>query len=158
MKKLFWAPGYIIIAIIYFFPTEWGKNRDVARGGRWWKYMDSLAPIISIALYIAIAIAIAIKVSTPEVKSTSAPNQSEQSSYKPKESYVQPPSQESYHQETSIINNETPPTATLPIEKQDPTYQVVESNSEQPEEQKVMSVDKKVDAPAENNIQHIPGH
>ena len=52
MRKFIWAPGYIFIALLYFFPTEIGKSRNVSRGGRWWKYKDRIAPIISILFYL----------------------------------------------------------------------------------------------------------
>lgn len=54
MKKLLWLPGFVIIAIMYFLPTEWGKQRNVTRGGRWWAYKDNIAPVISILIYILI--------------------------------------------------------------------------------------------------------
>ncbi len=56
MKKILWLPGLIIIAVIYFFPNEWGNKKNVIRGSRWWAYKDTLAPIISIFLYLLFGI------------------------------------------------------------------------------------------------------
>ena len=58
MKKLLWAPGYIIIAMLYFFPIEWGKRRNVAKSSRWWKYKDNLAPFISAVFYFYILLSL----------------------------------------------------------------------------------------------------
>lgn len=64
MKKYLWLPGLIIIAIMYFFPTEWGKQRNVSRGGRWWAHREAIAPIISILIYLLIGILILISLTT----------------------------------------------------------------------------------------------
>lgn len=56
MKYLLFLPGYIFIWVLYFFPVEWGKKRNVARGGRWFKYQDVFAPVVSILFYLLIII------------------------------------------------------------------------------------------------------
>jgi len=44
-------PGYIMLALIYFFPTEWGKSRNTTMGGRMWRFKGCFAPILSIIFY-----------------------------------------------------------------------------------------------------------
>lgn len=56
MIKLFWLPGYIVIAMMYFLPIESGKKRNVSRSARWWNHKNKMAPIISICIYLALAI------------------------------------------------------------------------------------------------------
>lgn len=79
MKKLLWLPGYIFIGFLYFFPSEWGKNKNVTRGTRWWNHKDTIAPIISIIFYILIFLIIAMVIfhkDTPtENTSVSQPSQ-----------------------------------------------------------------------------------
>jgi hypothetical protein len=58
MKKILWAPGYIIISCMFFFPTESGKDRNVARSRRWWEHRHEIAPLISMAFYAAILFSI----------------------------------------------------------------------------------------------------
>jgi len=55
VRYIVWLPGYAVIAIAYFLPTEWGKNRSVARSGRWWTHRDQLAPVFSVAIYVITA-------------------------------------------------------------------------------------------------------
>jgi len=51
-RYFLWWPGYLYIAITYFFTHEWGRKRSVAKTGRRWKYKDQLAPIVSIPIYL----------------------------------------------------------------------------------------------------------
>jgi len=44
-------PGYIMLAFIYFFPTEWGKSRNTTMGARMWQFKGCFAPILSIIFY-----------------------------------------------------------------------------------------------------------
>lgn len=48
-------PGYVFLACFFFFPTEWGKNRNVALSGRQWRYRKWFAPIHSIWIYALMA-------------------------------------------------------------------------------------------------------
>ena len=52
IKYIVWLPGYAILSLIYFFPTEWGHSRNVSRTGRFWEYRNFFAPAISIAIYL----------------------------------------------------------------------------------------------------------
>ena len=52
LKKILFFPGYLIIAIIYFLPTETGLGRNTIIGSRWWINREIIAPILSICLYI----------------------------------------------------------------------------------------------------------
>ena len=45
-----WAPGYIVLWLGFFFPTESGKNRNVAKTGRSWRNRHIMAPIYTIGL------------------------------------------------------------------------------------------------------------
>lgn len=54
IRKLFSFPGLIVIAILYFMPVEYGKQRNTVRGARWWKYKDEVSLIISIIIYLSI--------------------------------------------------------------------------------------------------------
>ena len=49
--RLFCAPGTIFISVKYFFPTEWGKDRNVAKSGRDYHNVGVMAPIYSIVFY-----------------------------------------------------------------------------------------------------------
>jgi hypothetical protein len=51
IQYILWAPGYIILALSFFIPTEWGKGRNVSKSGRQWKSRNIFAPIYSIAIY-----------------------------------------------------------------------------------------------------------
>lgn len=76
MRKILWAPGYLFIALMYFFPTEWGKKRNVAASGRWWRYQDALAPIISLAFYIFLAFKILLPDTAPHNAQAASENNS----------------------------------------------------------------------------------
>ena len=52
--RLFCAPGTIFIYAQYFFPTEWGKKRNVAKSARDYRYGGVMAPIYSIVFYIGL--------------------------------------------------------------------------------------------------------
>lgn len=58
LLKILWfiycAPGYVFIWVTYYFPTEWGSKRDVARGARQWRKRDFFAPFWSSALLVFI--------------------------------------------------------------------------------------------------------
>jgi hypothetical protein len=54
LKKMLFFPGFLIIAILYFFPSETGKGRNTIMGLRLWEYRDRMAPIISILLYLSL--------------------------------------------------------------------------------------------------------
>ena len=51
IKYIVWLPGYAVLGLIYFFPTEWGRSRNVSRTSRFWEYRNVFAPAISIAVY-----------------------------------------------------------------------------------------------------------
>lgn len=155
MKKLLWAPGYIIIAFVYFFPTEWGKKRNVTLGSRWWNYKDALAPIFSVCLYFFIAIKLLFP--DTEVKTVSAPKQLEHSAYTPAEGNTPLPMHDIPRQ-TSIIKSEAFPEPVLPIDKSVITTQAVDSNSKLSEWENVEIADENIRTPTKSNIQHIPGH
>ena len=44
-------PGYVIIWFNFFFPTEWGKKRNVARSGRAYRNKHVMAPIYAAGFY-----------------------------------------------------------------------------------------------------------
>ena len=48
------APGYIILWLQFYFPTEWGENRNVTRGGRAWSNKHTMAPIYALGFYIVL--------------------------------------------------------------------------------------------------------
>lgn len=52
LKKLLFFPGYLIIVVIYFLPIETGLGRNSILGSRWWSNRDTVAPVLSIFLYI----------------------------------------------------------------------------------------------------------
>lgn len=41
------APGYVTLWMAYYFPTEWGNKRNVAKSGRQWKNRHVIAPIVT---------------------------------------------------------------------------------------------------------------
>lgn len=41
------AIGYATLWIAYYFPTEWGNKRNVARSARQWKNRHVIAPIVT---------------------------------------------------------------------------------------------------------------
>jgi hypothetical protein len=98
MKKILWAPGYIIITCMYFFPTERGKDRNVARGRRWWENRHEMAPLISIAIYGAILFSIYSQIQYREShKNNSSDNSASESQIN-----------HSYHPEQSTSTTSTP--------------------------------------------------
>ena len=54
--KYFWfiwcIPGHVILWIMYFYPTEWGKGRNVTMGGRQMRAKHIFAPLNSLFLLI----------------------------------------------------------------------------------------------------------
>ena len=48
---IFCAPGYAILWFNYFFPSEWGKKRNVARFGRSYRNKHVMAPIYAVGFY-----------------------------------------------------------------------------------------------------------
>lgn len=52
-------PGYIFLFVLFYFPTEWGKSRNVSRGGRQWRARHIFAPIHSIWIYFMLYLVIA---------------------------------------------------------------------------------------------------
>ena len=53
------APGYVILWLNYFFPTEWGKKRNVARSGRSFRNKHVMAPIYAAGFYFTVLIILA---------------------------------------------------------------------------------------------------
>ena len=51
---LLFLPGYLILAFCFFFPTEWGKSRNVSMSGRQWRARRFFAPFHSIWIYFLI--------------------------------------------------------------------------------------------------------
>ena len=49
--RLLCAPGTILISMNYFFPKEWGKDRNVAKSSRDYRNVGVMAPIYSIVFY-----------------------------------------------------------------------------------------------------------
>ena len=49
--RLLCAPGTIFISMNYFFPKEWGKDRNVAKSSRDYRNVGVMAPIYSIVFY-----------------------------------------------------------------------------------------------------------
>ena len=47
---IIWSPGYIILAAAYYFPTEWGKKRNVTITARHWNKRHIFAPWYTICL------------------------------------------------------------------------------------------------------------
>lgn len=76
IKKILFFPGFLVIAIIYFFPTEWGRGRNTIMGLRWWEYRDKLAPIISIAIYLT-SVALAFSHQSSGIQPTNTAKQIE---------------------------------------------------------------------------------
>lgn len=52
--KPVWYPGLFILYVLYIFPHEWGKKRNVVGTNRQWQQRHVLAPIYSILFYICI--------------------------------------------------------------------------------------------------------
>ena len=52
VKYLLFFPGYLTLAVAYFFPNEsFGKNRNVAASARQWRRRDFFAVVNSLAIY-----------------------------------------------------------------------------------------------------------
>jgi len=54
IQYIIWAPGYIILGLSFFIPTEWGKRRNVSKSGRQWKARNIFAPVYSILIYLIV--------------------------------------------------------------------------------------------------------
>ena len=54
--RVFCLPGAILISLNFFFPKEWGNDRNVARSGRHYRNIETMAPWYSIAFYIGMII------------------------------------------------------------------------------------------------------
>lgn len=54
--RLFCMPGAAIISLRYFFPSEWGKDRNVATSARHYKKIETMAPFYSILFFIGIIV------------------------------------------------------------------------------------------------------
>lgn len=54
LTRLYSFPGWIAIAVLYFFPTEWGSKRNTTKGSRWWKYRGILSFLASTLIYAAL--------------------------------------------------------------------------------------------------------
>ena len=56
--RYFWfiwcIPGHVILWILYYYPTEWGKGRNVTMGGRQMAARHIFAPLNSLFLLIFI--------------------------------------------------------------------------------------------------------
>ena len=66
MRYILWLPGYIIIGLVYFLPTEWGKKRNVSLGQRGWKYRNRIAPVIAVTVYGILVLLIFVYVFSPK--------------------------------------------------------------------------------------------
>jgi len=52
IKYLLFAPGYLTLAVAYFFPNEsFSKDRNVAASARQWRRRDFFAVVTSLAIY-----------------------------------------------------------------------------------------------------------
>ena len=51
ISVLIFLPGYIFLAFIYYFPTEWGNKRNVTFGARQWRKRHLFGPFHSIWIY-----------------------------------------------------------------------------------------------------------
>ena len=51
--KYFWyalnAPGYASLWLSFYWPTEWGKKRNVSKTGRQWRNRHVMAPIHTVS-------------------------------------------------------------------------------------------------------------
>ena len=52
MKYLLFAPGYVLLAIAYYFPKEWGSGRNTSMTARQWKKRDFFAVWYTIGFYL----------------------------------------------------------------------------------------------------------
>ena len=51
LRYLIFAPGYIVLWLMFYFPSENGKNRNVARGRRAWNNRHIMAPVYTLMIY-----------------------------------------------------------------------------------------------------------
>lgn len=51
LHVILFFPGYVFLGFFFFFPTEWGKNRNVALSGRQWRARRYFAPLHSLWMY-----------------------------------------------------------------------------------------------------------
>lgn len=51
LKYFIFFPGYLILIVAYYWPSEWGKKRNVTKSTRQWNIRHTLAPIYSILAY-----------------------------------------------------------------------------------------------------------
>lgn len=56
--RIYCFPGYIILWIMYYFPTEWGKKRNTARGARQWQKRTFFAPFWTTVVIIYLLLSI----------------------------------------------------------------------------------------------------
>jgi len=56
--RLICLPGYAWLWVTFYFPTEWGKKRNVSRTGRQWRSRHVFAPIYSVFIYGIIALSL----------------------------------------------------------------------------------------------------
>ncbi len=49
--RLLCLPGYAWLWVTFYFPSEWGKKRNVSRTGRQWRSRHVFAPIYSVIFY-----------------------------------------------------------------------------------------------------------
>jgi len=49
--RFFSFPGYLLILIAYYFPTEWGKDRNTAITARQLRARNFFAPFYSIFIW-----------------------------------------------------------------------------------------------------------
>jgi len=58
MWKLYCFPGYVLLWLIYYFPTEWGNKRNTARGSRQWQNRKFFAPFWTTAIILFLLISV----------------------------------------------------------------------------------------------------
>ena len=51
-----WSLGYALLWLQYYWPKEWGKERNVAKTGRQWRNRHVMAPIYTIGTLLFIFI------------------------------------------------------------------------------------------------------
>ncbi|MGC6476413.1 MAG: hypothetical protein ACON41_07215 [Parvibaculales bacterium] len=56
MLIILFLPGYALMALSYFFPTEWGKRRNTSTTARQWNKKHFFAPLYSLVIYLMIFI------------------------------------------------------------------------------------------------------
>ena len=70
LRVLWWAyclPGMVVIWSSYYFPTEWGKKRNVAESARQWRNRSFFAPF-----YTTLMILMIFLLATPSEATTTA--------------------------------------------------------------------------------------